>query len=162
LEGNISGFGSSKNKNAFFSPTFCPSDLPVKISEVLETSRQRDSSPKLVARLGLATQREFLQAICGWAATRCVESLAAARIAEAIVALKGQAARPEIFSQEDRKIRTRREFLLFEQAQEEHRAGSQRKRASLMWNRPCHEHGGSANPQSLCSPFRSSCEKIRN
>jgi hypothetical protein len=68
LGGKYFWFWSSKNKNASFSPTFCPSDLPVKISEVLETSRQRDSSPKLVAPLSLATQREFLQEICGVAA----------------------------------------------------------------------------------------------
>jgi hypothetical protein len=55
----------SLEENAFSPPA--PPVLPV-ISEVLETSLQRDSSPKALARLGLATPRQFLQEICGVAA----------------------------------------------------------------------------------------------
>ena len=47
---------------------FCPSDLPVKISEALGTSYPHDSSPKRSPDLAFATPREFLQEGCGAAA----------------------------------------------------------------------------------------------
>src|SRR5688572_1476881 len=45
----------------------------------------------------LETTRKFLRFELQFGSPRCVESVAAARIAEAIVALKGQAARSGIF-----------------------------------------------------------------
>jgi hypothetical protein len=46
LGGKYFWFWSSKNKNALSSLAFRSFDLPVKISEALDTSRSRGSSPK--------------------------------------------------------------------------------------------------------------------
>jgi hypothetical protein len=49
-------------------PTFCPSDLPVKNLGGSRHELSARQQPEAVARLGLATPREFLQEGCGAAA----------------------------------------------------------------------------------------------
>ena len=45
------------------------------IPRVLGTSQQQAKQPEAFAHRGLATPQQLLQPICGWAATRRMESL---------------------------------------------------------------------------------------
>ena len=85
--GNIFGFGPPKTKMRSRLPCR-PSRLPV-LSEGLRHELSARRQPEALVHRGLRTPRKLLQAICGWAAIRCVESLAAARIAEASLAAFG-------------------------------------------------------------------------
>jgi hypothetical protein len=70
-------FWSPKNKNAFSLPCR-PSRLPAFLFS--EGPRHEElparQEPEAVVHRGLGTQWKLLQASCGWAATRCVESFA--------------------------------------------------------------------------------------
>ena len=68
------------------------------LSEGLRHERSARRQPEALVHRGLRTPRKLLQAICGWAATRCVESLAAAPIAEAFVAVSGHFGRSRFFT----------------------------------------------------------------